>query len=208
MSFRCHAIIILLGLASTLTAQAAPDKDGPHLFILSGQSNMTGTLAKSFRESVEQVFGGDRVVVSHTGHTVQPLKNWDKDWTPPAGMEDAKKDSNGNLYILFNKDIYKSSNQGITWTIINDSFTPYSNDGLRLLIDSYGNFFIADGIGRIFKSINFGVTWQEQGDLNGGASNDPKGIAEFFQSTNIQFNSCINIFFSIHSIIIKLLSPF
>ncbi len=85
---------MLLWLVPSLSAQ----ENGPHLFILSGQSNMTGTLAVSFRESVEQAFGGDKVIVSRTGHPGNPLKNWDKDWTPPAGMEDPKKENNGVLY--------------------------------------------------------------------------------------------------------------
>jgi hypothetical protein len=95
MKFQCYAITILLGLAPALTAQA---KDGPHLFILSGQSNMTSILGRSFRESVEKVLGPDKVVVSRTGHPGQPLKNWVKDWVPPAGSEDPNVENNGHLY--------------------------------------------------------------------------------------------------------------
>ena len=97
---RIPSLAMMLGLllAQTMTVMAAEEKDGSHLFILSGQSNMTGTLAESFRECVGQVFGDDRVIVSRTGHPGNPLKNWDKDWTPPAGMEDAKKENNGVLY--------------------------------------------------------------------------------------------------------------
>ena len=104
-----------------------------------------------------------------------------------VGTDDLEIDSLGNLYILNNKQIYKSSNQGATWNIINNSFTPYSGDGFRMLIDSQDRFFVIDGSGRIFKSTDFGVTWIEQGDMNAGAGNNPWGLAEFSQSTNLSF---------------------
>ena len=109
-----------------------------------------------------------------------------------ASLDDLEIDSSGNLYILDAKDVWKSSNSGVSWTIINDSFTPYSNEGLKMFIDSDDNFRITDAAGRVFSSTDSGVTWIEYGDFNGGASSNSKGFALFAQQTNIsyQFMNC------------------
>ena len=77
---------------------AGQEAQGRHLFILSGQSNMTPTLSASFQTCVGQVFGKDKVWVTMTGHPSQPIKHWVKSWTPPAGMIDPKPENNGTLY--------------------------------------------------------------------------------------------------------------
>ena len=116
--------------------------------------------------------------------------NWDKvsdDYGGGSGTDSMDVDSSDNLYILLNKDFYKSSDSGVSWNKINDSFTSYSNDGCKMFIDSEDNFFIADCSGRIFESTDFGVSWTEQGDLNAGAGNDPKGLTDFSQPTSLNF---------------------
>lgn len=82
-------------LLSNAVAGEAPPR---HLFILSGQSNMTPALADSFRNCVEQALGKDRVIVSTTGRPSQPIKAWLKDWQAPAGKEDPSPENNGKLY--------------------------------------------------------------------------------------------------------------
>ncbi|MEM3122403.1 MAG: hypothetical protein QXH60_03110, partial [Candidatus Pacearchaeota archaeon] len=101
--------------------------------------------------------------------------------------DDLEIDSSNNQYILNNKEIYKSTNQGVNWTIINNSFTSFTQTGLNMLIDSNNNFFITDERGRVFKSINSGISWNEIGDFNGAATNDPKGFIEFISNTNLTF---------------------
>jgi len=96
-------------------------------------------------------------------------------------------DRDEDIYILNNKQIYKSTDEGINWNVINNSFTPYSNDGCDMLIDSNDDIFIVDCTGRIFKSNDQGVNWQEIGDFNAAASNDPKGLTNFIQPTNLSF---------------------
>jgi len=107
-----------------------------------------------------------------------------------TGTDDLKA-LGGEVYILLNKDIYESTDGGVTWVLINDSFTSYSNDGLRMTEDNV-NLYIADGSGRIWKSINSGISWQELGDFNAGAGSDPKGITVFVESSSldIQVKSC------------------
>jgi len=103
-----------------------------------------------------------------------------------TGTDDMTANNEG-VYILLNKDIYKSTDGGITWNLINDSFTDYSNDGLRMSVDRDDNLFILDGAGRVFKSVDSGVSWVEVGDCNNAASNDPQGLTNFIQATNLDF---------------------
>lgn len=103
-----------------------------------------------------------------------------------TGTDGLESDSNGNLYILLNYELYKSSDSGISWQVINDSFTPYGNVPVEILVDLNDNIFILDAIGRIFKSTDFGINWNEIGDCNNGATNDPKGITNFVQSTSLE----------------------
>ncbi len=109
-----------------------------------------------------------------------------------TGTDGMVVDSNNNLYILLNSDVYSSTDSGTTWTKINDDFSPYSNDGMEINIDGNDNLWIADGIGRVFKSTDSGVNWVEIGDCNNAVSNNPKGLTNFIQSTNldIQVESC------------------
>lgn len=103
------------------------------------------------------------------------------------GTDGMEADSSGNFYILNNKEVYKSSDSGVTWSLINESFTPYSNDGCEMLIDSNDNFFVADCTGRIFSSPDSGVTWEEGVDMSVASSADVKGLADFSQSSSLSF---------------------
>lgn len=116
--------------------------------------------------------------------------NWTKvndGYGGTTGTDGMVADSFDNLYILLNTKIYKSTDAGMTWNVINDSISLYANTLVEIEIDSSDNLFILDAVGRTFKSTNFGISWAEQGDMNAGASNDPKGIAEFIQPTNLSF---------------------
>ena len=94
-------LCVLLTLSLYASAQSSLSggaEPAPHLFILSGQSNMTTELGESFKKTVEQVFGKDRVVVVCKGSPGQPIKMWDKGWKPPEGMKDNNPKRNGMLY--------------------------------------------------------------------------------------------------------------
>ena len=56
-SGRLLGLFALLVLALGLPANASTKKTGKHLFILSGQSNMTGGLKSGFTRSVETHYG-------------------------------------------------------------------------------------------------------------------------------------------------------
>ena len=54
-----------------------------HLFILSGQSNMTGGLKAGFAQKVEDTYGKENVVVVHHSKSGRGIRFWDKDYRFP-----------------------------------------------------------------------------------------------------------------------------
>ena len=79
------SLAIILVLLSLTSLAEEFQKDGKHLFILSGQSNMRNPLPKTFNEIVAKVFGKDKVIVVTVAKPSQPIKSWYKKWTPPEG---------------------------------------------------------------------------------------------------------------------------
>ena len=61
----------------------AVDQPQTHLFILSGQSNMTGGLKSGFSRVVEDHFGKDNVTVVYHCKSGRGIRFWDKDYRFP-----------------------------------------------------------------------------------------------------------------------------
>lgn len=99
---------LLLAFLVTSLADQVFANDGQHLFVLSGQSNMTPTLSASFAQSVEKIFGKDKVIVVRVGWPSQPIKMWYKAWAPPEGMQDPSPDKNGSTYEALIKGTQKA----------------------------------------------------------------------------------------------------
>ncbi len=81
LSWESFLLVFLLALAYGLSAN--PKKSGNHLFVLSGQSNMTGGLKAGFVKTVEDTFGKDKVVVVHHSKSGRGIRFWDKDYEFP-----------------------------------------------------------------------------------------------------------------------------
>ena len=81
LSWESFLLVFLLALACGLSAN--PQKSGNHLFVLSGQSNMTGGLKAGFVKTVEDTFGKDKVVVVHHSKSGRGIRFWDKDYEFP-----------------------------------------------------------------------------------------------------------------------------
>ena len=56
-----------------------------HLFILSGQSNMTSGLKAGFAKKVEDTYGKENTVVVHHSKSGRGIRFWDKDYRFPDG---------------------------------------------------------------------------------------------------------------------------
>ena len=104
-------------------------------------------------------------------------------WTQQTGdygggnADGMAADSNDYLYILSNKDIHSSVNFGANWSLINDSFTPYAQNGLVMAAAGNDSIFIIDHSQRVWKSVDHGANWEELSDFNAGQNNDARGIA-------------------------------
>ena len=92
----CCTITPPAGERSIHNAQGA----GRHLFILSGQSNMTGTVRDAFADRVRERFGEENAVVVMRMKSGRGIRFWVADYGQPAGrgLTDKKMNSNGQEY--------------------------------------------------------------------------------------------------------------
>ena len=174
--------------------------DGAQKIWKSDNSGVTWTSGADFNGATSNDVKGITVNSSNDIYAVDGAKgvysssNQGTSWTQKTsdyggttGTDGMTSDGIGNLYILLDKGIYKSTNSGTTWSVINSSFTPYSQDGAYIISDESSNLYILDVDGRAFKSANSGVLWSEVGDINGGVSNDPKGFTNYLKATNLTY---------------------
>ncbi|MBT6348011.1 MAG: acetyl xylan esterase [Proteobacteria bacterium] len=91
---------LVVALACTAPACASENKTGKHLFILSGQSNMTGTVRDAFTDRVQDYFGERNVVVVMRMKSGRGIRFWVADYRQPndRGLTDRKMNSNGQEY--------------------------------------------------------------------------------------------------------------
>jgi hypothetical protein len=91
---------IVAALTITTPAHSEEQKTGKHLFILSGQSNMTGTVKAAFTERVAKHFGKDNNTVVMRQKSGRGIRFWVADYRqPPArGLTEKKMNSNGMEY--------------------------------------------------------------------------------------------------------------
>jgi hypothetical protein len=96
--------LLKLGLALTIAFVASVNADEPktgkHLFILSGQSNMTGTVKAAFATRVAERFGKENAVVVMRMKSGRGIRFWVADYGQPTdrGLTDKKRNSNGKEY--------------------------------------------------------------------------------------------------------------
>ncbi|WP_093672257.1 hypothetical protein [Tenacibaculum sp. MAR_2009_124] len=63
-------------------------KEGKHLFILSGQSNMQLLKPKeSFIPEIKKKFGAKNIITVKYAKGGQPIRRWYKDWKPAKGND-------------------------------------------------------------------------------------------------------------------------
>lgn len=91
--------MLFIALLAPCGAQAedkAPAKKSGHLFILSGQSNMTGGLEQGFTETVTKALGKDQVMIVRSMKSGRGIRFWVKDYDLPEGHELHGKLTGGN----------------------------------------------------------------------------------------------------------------
>ena len=96
--------LLLLGtlalVVGVLSSCANSANAANHLFILSGQSNMTGAVRDAFTESVQQHFGKDHATVVMRMKSGRGIRFWVADYSQPRGrgLSGKKMSSNGQEY--------------------------------------------------------------------------------------------------------------
>jgi len=130
------------------------------------------------------VIDGQKSVFTSTNGSIWNTKT--EDYSGTNKLDGLVINSNNELILVDNKDIYLSSDFGINWTKINDDFTPYSNKAIKMTIDNNDNLYIIDGAERVFKSTNNGNNWTEiNSDFSSRTTSNAKGFA--VNSNNILF---------------------
>ena len=91
---------LTIALVFTAPAYANEQKTAKHLFILSGQSNMTGTVKEAFTARVAKRFGKENFVVVMRQKSGRGIRFWVADYRQPTGrgLTDKKMTSNGMEY--------------------------------------------------------------------------------------------------------------
>jgi hypothetical protein len=89
-----------LALIFIVPVCAGGEKTGKHLFVLSGQSNMTGAVKAAFTAHVDERYGKENTVVVMRMKSGRGIRFWLADYDQPAdrGLTEKKMTSNGQEY--------------------------------------------------------------------------------------------------------------
>jgi hypothetical protein len=155
---RLLRLVALVVLALGLSASAK--KTGKHLFILSGQSNMTGGLKTGFAKTVEGTFGADNVVVVHHSKSGRGIRFWDKDYTFPENYRFPGKGVPSERTKLQHGQEYgpliekaREAFDGKTFDTVTFVWMQGESDGMRGLGPAYEKSFLRL-LGRLKKDLN------------------------------------------------------
>ena len=93
-------LLVLATLVGLNFGLSAKEKSGKHLFILSGQSNMTGTVRDAFAKKVHEHFGEENATVVMRMKSGRGIRFWVADYNQPngRGLTTKKMTSNGQEY--------------------------------------------------------------------------------------------------------------
>jgi hypothetical protein len=87
-SKKTNRLLIVSLTALFLLTLTSCQPAGKHLFILSGQSNMTMmNVEDTFLPTVVEAFGQDKVIVVKNDKGGEPIRRWYRNWQAPAGSE-------------------------------------------------------------------------------------------------------------------------
>jgi hypothetical protein len=173
--------VFLFSLVCALPASSR--KSGNHLFVLSGQSNMTGGLKAGFVKTVEGSLGKDKVVVVHHSKSGRGIRFWDKDYRFPENYRfpgkgvpsERTKLQHGQEYgplIERARDAFDTSNfETITFVWMQGE-----SDGMRGLGPAYEKSFLRL-LGRIKKDLGRKDVAFVIGRINDSRMSDPNWTA-------------------------------
>lgn len=130
-------------MAIALTACTGKQKTGKHLFILSGQSNMTGTLKNAFTEQVQHYYGEENVTVVISMKSGRGIRYWVEDYDTPASATHVahKHKANGSQYPVLWEAITNAA-EGQSFDSVGFIWMQGESDGLNRLSEAYEGSFV------------------------------------------------------------------
>lgn len=133
-------LCFLTGCVSTNTSRV---KTGKHLFILSGQSNMTGTLKDAFADRVRQHWGEENATVVIRMKSGRGIRYWVKDYETPASATHVapKHKANGSEYPALLQAATDAMGQA-SFDTVGFIWMQGESDGLNRLSEAYEASFI------------------------------------------------------------------
>jgi hypothetical protein len=143
---------VFLSMASVILFSAkgiAVEQPQTHLFILSGQSNMTGGLKIGFSRVVEEHFGKDNVTVVHHSKSGRGIRFWDKDYRFPKDYQipgkgppsERTKQQHGEVYGPL-IELVRQAREGRSHDTITFIWMQGESDGMRGLGAVYEESFL------------------------------------------------------------------
>ena len=141
--------IALIVLVWITLGDARSPKAGEHLFILSGQSNMTGGLQSGFSKGVQAHFGEENVTVVFHCKSGRGIRFWDKDYAFPQDYRIPGKGEPSERSRLQHGQEYKPLIEGTLAACKGNSFDTVTliwmqgeSDGARNLGEVYEQSFL------------------------------------------------------------------
>jgi len=141
------ATVLMCSASSVSYAQDT--SGGKHLFILSGQSNMSQLpLEVSFTPAMEKEFGKENVIIVKKARPGAPIRRYYKNWKPPEGQSypvnkkspnadvEAMRASQGGNYDRMMADVYART-EGVPVRTITFLWMQGEHDGTKGLAGSY-----------------------------------------------------------------------
>ena len=107
MNTRLLSLFASFIVVAATFAQDAEQNKGKHLFLLSGQSNMSRFKPKQwFTPGISKALGADNVIVCFEAKGGQPISKWYKSWKNNKGESDGEA---GQLYDALLKKMYAAT---------------------------------------------------------------------------------------------------
>jgi len=121
---------------------ASEQKTGKHLFVLSGQSNMTAALRDAFTQRVEERYGQANAVVVMRMKSGRGIRFWLADYRPPAGRRFSERAmaENGSEYRPLIQAA-KSAHDQASFDTVGFIWMQGESDGLNRLSEVYEESF-------------------------------------------------------------------
>ena len=142
-------LVLMFAISSASTSERQSAESGKHLFVLSGQSNMTGGVRDGFLETVEREFGSKNVAVVHHCKPGRGIRFWDRDYRFPNEYQipgkgppsERSKKQHGEVYpALISKA--REARQKQTFDTVTFVWMQGESDGARGLGEVYEQSFL------------------------------------------------------------------